>query len=776
MNVIRRHCGGIEAVHKFIAAIRSHPAIWVHSGEQLEVDSANDDESFQEIIKKLGWEDRVSVENARNAWTHLRAQYSKERANRSECSKTQHGDDHNDCGSPAWEFFDDMAFMDGVEMRSIVEEDNDSAKKAVIISCAISHCPSTGDSKIDGRPVIFFDVPSKADADLWKKWESAIPTLSCASSTGNLKVCELHFIKGAPSGESPVPVLRLHNETDGESRISRKRKASRSPSPVVKNAEAGSLDSVLQAVADSAIKREMELLGETDATQPLRLPSSIKTSDTNGQNTSISKPKIVRLSMKALGSLTGGKLSTNYKLVRASSGVASLPSETSKFIVDSNGSKTKVFKVIKASTGVSSVLKKATNSESNVPQTKTIEEALSSLVASAPSVSEVDGTEERPDADVHCASPSTSGETSHAEVTKLADASKTSDNEKKAGPSNSSPHKSPTGAENQRMTLMSVLQQCLGSSADLKDAEPSQANEVLCGSPSISSSDSIGPKVACQKCANDLPALRRSLGRLESRVDSMITMVRTLCARQATIEASRKQVLSNADMAYKTPAIVVRPRSVQSGAATLALKSGVSQQRSAITVTSNGASSGNKTTPIVNQCGRMATLVRVKSGAGSTFKLVRSSSKLLVGARMQKSTGTESAAQPIGKLQAVGKEHAKILQQPDRSLTYLHKAVIRSLLLFRGPFFTIADFRLKGPAVVRTVGEDKLRECLAKLLNDGLLRRIDDHLDLTDPEAAFEKERLKSKLIKLSEYGITKEQYENALEQVFEKTELMTKR
>uniref|UniRef100_A0A915BH31 THAP-type domain-containing protein n=1 Tax=Parascaris univalens TaxID=6257 RepID=A0A915BH31_PARUN len=798
MDIIERNCGETEAVHKFIAAVRSHPSIWRRcGGEPIEDEAANDCGDFQEVINELGWEDKVSVENARNAWRSLWTQYNSAKANLEQCV------------SSTWQFFDDMKFVDRSEMTS----------------CAIRNCPSTAGSEIDGRPIAFFEAPSELDPTIRDEWIGAVPALSDPSSNKNVKVCELHFVKGAPCEDSPVPVLRLQNETTEQSRVSRKRKASRSRSPEEKSPKVESLDSVLQAVADSAIKREMELLGETDATEPLRLPSN-SVAETTAESPAAGKAKIVRVSMKALTPLASGKFSSSYKIVRASGGVTA---EASKLVLNGKGCKTKVFKVIKTSAGVPPVLKKVSDTISDVPKTKTIEEALSSLIANAPSLSEVDGTAIDQQKKLHSDAPSTSSGSSHIEALPSADMSKYDDDGTSTCPSTSTSSQIVDSADSQPLTLMSVLQQCLGPSSNFKDIDPLQNSQLRSDVPSFDSAKD-GPGSTCIKCANDLPVLRRSLGRLESRVDSMIAMVRTLCARQATIEASRKQILSNAISTYKNPPIVVRPRSIPGSASGVTVKSCISkEQRSALTIGSSGTTSGSNTPTLSGKCGTMATLVRVKSSSGSTFKIVRAQPKLLVGPKTQNPVGTGKVNQVAVKSQLIGSESRKNLssavsntkrnvtldsdssrpclkavvtkkeilsrdsspdstppslstrftpapKQPDRSLTYLHKAVIRALLLFQGPFFTIGDFRLKGPAVVRTVGKDKLRECLAKLLDDGLLRRIDDHLDLTDPEAAFEKERLKSKLSKLTEYGITKEQYENNLEQIHENAELVVNR
>jgi hypothetical protein len=53
---------------------------------------------------------------------------------------------------------------------------------------------------------------------------------------------------------------------------------------------------------------------------------------------------------------------------------------------------------------------------------------------------------------------------------------------------------------------------------------------------------------------------------------------------------------------------------------------------------------------------------------------------------------------------------------------------------------------------------------LRKLVDDGLLRRIDDHLSLADANAAFEKERAPSRLDALADYGIALPTYINSFE------------
>lgn len=61
------------------------------------------------------------------------------------------------------------------------------------------------------------------------------------------------------------------------------------------------------------------------------------------------------------------------------------------------------------------MLKKVSDTISDVPKTKTIEEALSSLIANAPSLSEVDGTAVDQQKKLHSDAPSTSSGSSHIE-------------------------------------------------------------------------------------------------------------------------------------------------------------------------------------------------------------------------------------------------------------------------------------------------------------------------------------------------------------------------
>jgi len=86
---------------------------------------------------------------------------------------------------------------------------------------------------------------------------------------------------------------------------------------------------------------------------------------------------------------------------------------------------------------------------------------------------------------------------------------------------------SPVTAPDTKPTLLSVLE-------GLKSEPPPPLAEIE------SPSTSTGPArisnqagVTCYRCVNEMPVLRRSLGRLESRLDSMISMVKTLCSRQS---------------------------------------------------------------------------------------------------------------------------------------------------------------------------------------------------------------------------------------------------
>uniref|UniRef100_A0A9J2PSW2 MADF domain-containing protein n=1 Tax=Ascaris lumbricoides TaxID=6252 RepID=A0A9J2PSW2_ASCLU len=161
MDIIEKNCGETEAIHKFIAAVKSHPSIWYRcEGKSIEDDVSNDCNDFQEVINELGWENKVSVENARNAWRSLWTQYNSEKANLEQCV------------SSTWQFFDDMKFVDRSQM----------------ISCAIRNCPSTGGSKIDGRPIAFFEAPSELDPTTRDEWIRAVPALSNPSSNKNVKV------------------------------------------------------------------------------------------------------------------------------------------------------------------------------------------------------------------------------------------------------------------------------------------------------------------------------------------------------------------------------------------------------------------------------------------------------------------------------------------------------------------------------------------------------------------------------------------------------------
>ena len=55
---------------------------------------------------------------------------------------------------------------------------------------------------------------------------------------------------------------------------------------------------------------------------------------------------------------------------------------------------------------------------------------------------------------------------------------------------------------------------------------------------------------------------------------------------------------------------------------------------------------------------------------------------------------------------------------------------------------------------------------MSKLVEQGLLRPIDDNLSATDNEQAYEKERDRAKLAKLSEYTIDINSYTNSFERL----------
>lgn len=61
------------------------------------------------------------------------------------------------------------------------------------ISCAIRNCPSTGGSKIDGRPIAFFEAPSELDPTTRDEWIRAVPALSNPSSNKNVKVRTIYW-------------------------------------------------------------------------------------------------------------------------------------------------------------------------------------------------------------------------------------------------------------------------------------------------------------------------------------------------------------------------------------------------------------------------------------------------------------------------------------------------------------------------------------------------------------------------------------------------------
>ncbi|VDK50844.1 unnamed protein product [Anisakis simplex] len=933
MNVIRKRCGGNEGLKKFIDAVKLHPTVWMHSiDKDADLDAGSVDwwNSFEEIIDKLGWRHKVSVESARLAWKQLRMQYSKERRDRL-------ADKMIDCnGSDSkWEIFERMTFMDRVIVGILVYQYILLMKETWIYwvmdiaelglhFLALYRYRENGGEEMNNRKNGGTETKSHATACCSSSQDTGVDS-GKNSDNGSEGDCNTGSNSKSSSSKGVAP--------------SRKRKLSQSQSSSVlavdkssksEHGDDESLNSALEAVTELAVKREMKKLGETDATQPLKLPSFVKSQSSNSNSSnkinspaslaSQKSPRIVRLSMKALESLSSAKrgdrgaFGTNYKFIKTAATVSngtattSQKYEPSKFIVDGKSGTTKIFKVIKtnsATGNVASVVKKTVQSDSNtssvttstsVPRTKTIEETLTNLVAHAPSVSEIDGSvittsNNRSYDEVIIPSlssaPSDSKsvlnnashpscfpsktvaqqqvakEQSSAVVEQESKKAKTLIKEEHAScslPSTSaSTHSKSAGdsSDTQPATLMSVLQQCLGTSIDMKEMElmqPSSSNDLF---PAISSSPLRIP--------------------------------------------SSNDVITGAS---RTPPIVIRPRAV-SATAQVTVKSNQppslqsSPSHPGITVTSSSASTSattskasisTTTTPLtLNNCqyGRLATLVRVTSGNGSTFKLIRappklvpspcsfngrvikaSTSKAVDGVNnsgLDKSSSSnnknvndnrkqsneddssspsskaikkvnqavlrnkcasassnnittersdDSPSRPLLKaINVVGSNQQSAIndsvansdndkrgteasrdsspdcappslstrftpapKQPDPTLTYLHKAVIRSLLLFQGPFFTIGDFRLRGPAVVRTVDDDKLKECLVRLLDDGLLRRIDDHLDLTDPEAAFEKERIKAKLIKLSDYGITKQQYATALERIVETAGLFLKK
>lgn len=767
MNVIRKNCGGTDGVRRFITAVESRPQIWDPghanaTGNRLGWKKR----IFEEILNELNWSDKVSVESAHQAWKYLKAQYAIEKANFAKNNS-----------SFSWEFLDALQFIDKASSASAIrcssiEERSELSRRSARYACAVPTCSSTEKSTVNQRPVLFFDMPDGKDRRLRQKWQQAIPELESAVSPAHQKVCEFHFVNGRPTDDSPVPTLLLGDEMSTEIKPSRKRKLS---PPAETKSKTPSCDSSLQAVADSPVEKQKRQLSEAGNVE------SVKTygNGSVGAKSPACQAKLVKLPLKALKTLSGAKLGTNFTIIRAPNGLAGIGT-SQKVIINAKGERTRVVQLVKPSTLTSPGPKETVRVSSSVQKTRTLEDALTSLAANAPSVSEVNGSattdkvKDEEEKKIEEESPSVSCDTAAAGISKM---------NVNAATSSTLDSSQSTDKESKPLTLLSALEQSLGPIASSLTSGACNSSTGLNSfptlTPSLGNPAHIGHEITCSKCANELPVLRRGLGRLETRVDSMITMVKTLCARQAGIEAAKKA----------HPPVVIRPRISSATASSSSFKNVTS--RNGITAIGNvpAESAGNvkKST---------ATIVRL-GAPGSKFSLI-SSPRLLTSAQVSKPTNkavATSLSQTAGRSSegyaasqtavvrrnpptadrssrdsspdtlppSLSTKFMPAPKQPDASISYLHKTIIRSLLLFSGSDFTIADFREKGPAIVRDVGPEKLRESLEKLLDSGLLRRLNDCSDLADEEAAYEKERQNCKLSTLVDYGITREQYESRL-------------
>ncbi|GMT19293.1 hypothetical protein PFISCL1PPCAC_10590, partial [Pristionchus fissidentatus] len=197
----------------------------------------------------------------------------------------------------------------------------------------------------------------------------------------------------------------------------------------------------------------------------------------------------------------------------------------------------------------------------------------------------------------------------------------------------------------------------------------------------------------CNDCVKALPPLRRSLGRLESRMDAVTSMVKSIVNRH-----------SQQNITMARPATTVIPRGHSSVAPSA----------------SSPSFNGNRVI-----------------GKPTTMRFVPVGTK-----------NASGASAPIRKFVT-----DKSTRLEPRS--FMHRMISRGLLTYRFPVMTTEEYYNQAPTVIKAHSLKQVQQVMADLIASGLYKKSDPSVDAMDPECIFEKETELSKLSRLSQYDVS---------------------
>uniref|UniRef100_A0A914VXQ8 THAP-type domain-containing protein n=1 Tax=Plectus sambesii TaxID=2011161 RepID=A0A914VXQ8_9BILA len=623
--------------------------------------------------------------------------------------------------------------------KSISVAERTSSRRTARYTCCVPKCSSDEKSvKPNGRPVLFFDMPEASDRRLRRLWVQAVPELQFAVTPSQKKVCERHFVDGRPTDDHPCPDMCLGDEVADPKPKKRKsepapavtpngngsatnsaKKTRLSSGSTPQSPSPQSLDQVLQKVAKVATESPKTRASAASEGNVSSSPSQKPTEADQQQSAGVSatkvvnqnQPRILRLPIKAFKTISGsggGALPKGIQILTHKAGSSPSHFQLPKGIV--------ARPVAAPTVGILPTVvkeKKEGVAENNIPDN---------------TPTPANGTE-------HNNSPGVAISTGSSKTAKK--------------------------------TLQSVLDGLKQQQLSALEEDPPTFTQPAPPPPAVKNMTSED-LLMCGRCAADLPILRRSLGRLESRLDSMISMVRTLCQRQSSTSFDLKQrdnvrssMTENAaaqnsmmqpSVAKKTLTPTITRRPVVD--VKIAKNNGADGSS-----TSSSMSTHTATNSTGNTAVKRVIRIPVSLAKGHVNVGIESAKKL----REEADPDNSSSSDADDRLQ-IDETPGKANNASDDTKPYLTKAIARSLLLFPADAFTISEYRDRGPVYARAASEEKLQEILRQLIDDRLLRRIDDHLPLADINAAYEKERSPSRLEAIAKYGIALPTYINSFE------------
>ncbi|KAF8358315.1 hypothetical protein PRIPAC_93310 [Pristionchus pacificus] len=196
----------------------------------------------------------------------------------------------------------------------------------------------------------------------------------------------------------------------------------------------------------------------------------------------------------------------------------------------------------------------------------------------------------------------------------------------------------------------------------------------------------------CNDCVKALPNLRRSLGRLEARMEAVTSMIKQIVNKH-----------SQQNVAYARTPNVMPPRDKPSIASPSPSLNG-------------------------NRVAGNPTAMRFVPITGRTTASPSGNSVM-----------RKFVTDRVGRLS-------------PSSLMY--RMISRGLLTYKSPSFTVEEYYKQAPNVIKAHTLKQVQEVMEDLFNNKLYKKCDPRVETMDEECIFEKERDLPKLSRLADYGV----------------------